>query len=523
MSGKNKISRRDILKGLAVVPIAGYFGYSFLRKKNIEEKAIKERQKLLSELGFEYQPEQSLESSLVPKGKGDHVRLGIIGIGNRGKSILKTLGYANKDWIKNHTDNAGKPDKTLQDFLEHDDLNISIAAVCDVFDLHLQEGIEISEYNRKENSYSNAPAKGYKDYRRLLEDKNVDAVIIATPDFWHGRMSVDAIKAGKHVYCEKCMTNNEKETVELYDVVKAGKQVLQVGHQYLQNDCFLRAKQLIQNNKVGKITLIDISSNRNSSDSAWVRHLDKEGKPKPGDPHTIDWDLYLGTAPRVPFDLKRYYNWSLYWDYSTGISGQLLSHEFDVANQLMGLGIPDSVVADGGIFFYKKDRETPDAFNVICNFPGKDINFLFSSSLSSNRNRGRLFLGHDGSIEIDNNLKVFIDHESEQYAKYIRKKDINPEKVFYEYIQGIGEVDASTSPTEQYYASRGLTYTLRNGKKADVSFLHLREWLACIRFGGTPSCDIEKGFEVTMACHMATRAYLEKRRVCWDPDKRRIV
>ncbi len=523
MTVQNKFSRRDILKGLATVPILGYFGFSFLRKRKFEAQKGNEHRQLLSELGLDFPPDFTFKGKPVSKGKGDLIRIGIAGVGNRGRYLLRSLGYADKSWISEHTDKSGNPDNTLRAFLNKNDQNIEITAVCDVFDLHLQKGIEISAYSRQDQLHTGKAAKGYKDYRKMLEDKNVDAIIVSTPDFWHGPISTEAIRAGKHVYCEKCMTNKEEEAIELYDAVKSHQQVLQVGHQYLQNDCFPMAKQLIERNKIGKVTLIETSSNRNSEDGAWVRHLDRNGKLKPGNASTINWDLYLGSCPGVPFDLERFYNWSLYWDYSTGISGQLMSHEYDAANQLMNLGIPHSVVADGGIYFYKEKRETPDIFNVVCNFPDKDVTFLYSATLASNRDRGRLFMGHDGSLEVGNNLKLIIDRDSQQYAGYIKSKRIIPGQVFYEYRQDVGEIDAFTSPTEQYYASKGLTYTLKNGERTDVSYLHLKEWLDCIRFGGTPSCDIEKGFETTIACHMATRAYREKRRVIWDPVRRRIV
>jgi predicted dehydrogenase len=523
MAIKNKISRRDIIKGLATVPVLGYFGFSFTRKRHIEARNANEHKQMLSELGLDFKENLRSKSLPVPKGKGDLIRIGIAGVGNRGMYLLRSLGYTDKSWISGHTDALGNPDDTLKAFNNKPDLNIEITAICDVFDLHLQRGIEISTYNRKDHLHTGKPAKGYKDYRNMLQDRNVDAIIVSTPDFWHGPVASEAIRSGKHVYCEKCMTNNVADAFELYDAVKNHKQVLQVGHQFLQNDSFIRAKQLIQRNKIGKVTLIESSSNRNSEDSAWIRHLDRNGKPKPGDPKSIDWDLYLGTCPRVPFDIERFYNWSLYWDYSTGISGQLMSHEYDAANQLMNLGIPHSVTAGGGVYFYKEKRETPDIFSAVCNFPDKDVTFLYSATLASNRDRGRLFMGHDGSLDVGNNLKLTVDRDSLQYAKYIKNKKIIPGQVFYEYRQDTGEVDARTSPTEQYYASKGLTYTVKKGIRTDVSYLHLKEWLDCIRFGGTPGCDIEKGFETTIACHMATKAYRENKRVTWDPERRRIM
>lgn len=132
-------------------------------------------------------------------------------------------------------------------------------------------------------------------------------------------------------------------------------------------------------------------------------------------------------------------------------------------------------------------------------------------------------MGHDGSMELGANLTVMADRESTRYAEKIRQGILDPSLPLFAYRPGLKSIDTVTSASEKFYLDRGLTYTYRNGRPMDVSHLHLKEWLECIRSGDQPSCDIDKGFEVTIACHMATRSYLEQRRVEWDPVQKRIV
>ncbi len=519
-----KLNRRDLIKGLATIPIVGGLGIGWSKKQNYDSLQVEKTKKLYNDLGFTID-DVSPKRKAVPMGKADLLRIGVVGIGVRGTQLLRSLGFTEKNWIESNTDTTGKPNIFLQSFIEQEELNVEITAICDVFDLHLEKGVEISKYNKKNNDFSGKAAKGYKNFRDLIDDKNVDAVIVTTPDFWHAPITLAAIKAGKHVYCEKCMTRTEEEAHEVYKTAKAyPNSVFQVGHQYHQNACFYKAKELIDKNAIGKVSLVETTTNRNTPDGAWVRHLDANGNLKPGDEKSIDWNLFLGDRPKIPFDIKRYYSWTQYWEYGTGLAGQLMGHEYDAANQLLELGIPETVSAEGGIYFYKDGREIPDIFNVVCNFPKKDVTVVYSASLASSRGRGRIFMGHDGSMDVSGDLMVNIDANSTQYEKYLKNGEISANEVFFEYRPGMEELDAVTSATEKYYAQKGLSYTYGNGNKiVDIAFLHLKEWMESIRFGGAPSCGIEKAYEATIACHMATTAYREQRKVSWDPIKMKIV
>jgi predicted dehydrogenase len=280
---------------------------------------------------------------------------------------------------------------------------------------------------------------------------------------------------------------------------------------------------VIQKNILGKITLVEVTTNRNTPDGAWIRHLDAQGNPKPGNSQTIDWDLWLGSRPKVPFSIDRYYNWTKWWDYATGLSGQLLSHEYDAVNQLMGLGIPATVTASGGIYFYKDNREIPDIFHVLFEFPEKDITLMYSASLANSRFRSRVFMGHDASMELGDDLKVTVDNDSTRFKDKIESGLIDTSAPLFTYQPGASGIDAVTTASEKFYASRGLIYTYRDGRRVDTTHLHVREWLEGIRSGGKLSCGIDKAFEVTLACHMATISYREGRTVKWNAEKQAIV
>lgn len=522
-----EIKRRDILKGLASLPIFGGFLYAWLKKKALDQD--KENQ-LLSELGVNPPAPTILTNTELNK-SGEIIRIGIVGFGARGEQLARALGFAHPDWIearkKDHEKN--KLDRTLKEWLNQENLNVVITGICDVFDLRAERGLTTANNNVGSGSHRSITAnvKRFLTYQEMLTSKEVDAVIITTPDFHHAPMTIDAIKAGKHVYCEKCMTRTEEEVYQVVEAAKRAEQtkrvVFQLGHQYSQSYAFEKAKDIVAKNIIGKITLVETTSNRNTPDGAWIRHLNSNGKSNPGDPSSIDWDQWLGPSPKVPFDIDRYYNWTKWWDYATGLSGQLMSHEIDAVNQILEVGIPKYCMASGGIYFYKDNREIPDIFHAVFEYPDRDLTVIYSASLASSLSRGRVFMGHDGAMEVGGDLKVMVDQDSTRFKEKIAQGIIDTSLPLFAYQPGLKGFAAVTSATERYYLTRGLTYTYKKGRQVDISHLHLKEWLDCIRNGGTPSCNIDKGFEVTIACHMATKSYREQRRVEWDPIQKRIV
>ena len=503
--------RRDFLKSLATVPVLGALAYGTYRKQRHE---IFKEKEILDELNLYH--EKSLQESKEPYTPGDHLRIGVIGLGARGPQLLKGLGFVHPDWLKKY---EGTPQ--LDNFMAQDNLNVSVTGICDIFDLHAQKGLDIAANDIRPGGGQGKTkqAKRYAHYRELLESDDIDAVIVATPDHWHAQMTIDALKAGKHVYCEKCMTRTEEEAHRTKETANNNKHViLQVGHQNRQQETYKMAKDIINRNVLGKISVVETYTNRNTQWGAWIRHHGK-----PGSPATIDWEQFLGPAPKVPFSLDRYYNWTKYWDYATGLSGQLFSHEFDAVNQIMDIGIPHAATAMGGIYYYKDGREIPDVFQVVFEYPDKEMTLTYSATLLNGKHRPRLFLGKDATMEISRSINVTADPNSEKYEKLLQQGKLPPSKNLLTYNPGSEQIDASTSATEQYFASRGLTYTYRQGKIVDTVHLHLRDWLEAIRNNRKPDCDIQKGFEEAIACHMATKAYREQRRVVWDEETNRIV
>lgn len=507
------IDRRSVLKSLAGIPVLGLFGYAALRNWKYENR---ERQQILSKLGLD---EITSPETQVYRGKadGEPLRIGMIGFGNRAAALARGLGYMHPDEVEKRRQQG-----TLEQWLEQEDLNVTITGICDVFDLHASNGLAVASNEPRPGGAHVQEAKRYRHYKEMLKDKEIDAVMIATPDHHHARMAIDAIRAGKHVYCEKSVALREDELNELYREVRNSDRIFQLGHQITQNRVFRKAREIVKKGILGKITMVETNSNRNTAHGAWVRHLDAQGNPKPGDAQSIDWQQWLGDASYHPFSIERFYNWTLWFDYSMGLISQLFTHEFDAVNQLLQLGIPASVNSSGGIFYWKDGREMADVLDVVLAYTDRELTLKYSGNLASSRQRGRVLMGHDASMDMGGTLRVTVDANSTRFKKEINAGILDPSEPFLT-IDPAGNVDAFTSATEQYYASRGLISTTVNGRVVDVTHLHIREWIDCIRNGGVPTANIKCAYEEGIACLMAHRSYVEKRQIDWDPVKNKIV
>lgn len=511
---EGKMKRRTLLKAMAGIPVLGVFGYELFKEQSFEKG---KSNLVMQKLGLE-----DLKSPMFIKKslEGELIRVGIIGFGNRAPVHANALGYMHPDDLENRTKNG-----TLQDWLLQDDLNVVVTGICDVYDKHAQRAIETIENDVHPKGFHNIklPVKRYLHWQEMLEDKNIDAVMIATPDHHHAEISIVAAQQGKHVYCEKSVALTEDELNKLYSVVKKSNIVYQLGHQITKSAVFQQAKEIVRRNILGKITLVESTTNRNTASGAWIRHLDANGTPKPGSEKDIDWKQWLGNSPYVPFSTDRYYNWTKWFAYDTGMIGQLFTHEYDAVNQLLEIGIPDSVMSSGGIYYWKDNREIPDLLQCTFEFPDKDLTLLYSGCLANSRSRGRVFMGRDASMELGSSIQVTVDNDSERYQKLIATGEVDPSKPMLSLVDGNQNIDAVTSATARYFASRGLVTTNINGHAVDLTYLHIKEWIDCIRNGGTPSANIEKAFEEGITCIMANRSYLEKRRMVWDPERKKIV
>jgi predicted dehydrogenase len=521
----SSMNRRDLLKGLATVPVLGAFAYGTWRKRRQDH--IKSH-RLARELNMS---SGSLEFTPY-KHDGDVIRLGIIGFGIRGTQLMKAAGFVRPKTVQEWKDDAARDSKNKRyaDFLEQDDLNVQVTAVCDLFDVHAEWAVEAASNTGREgkDGKMGAAPKRYRNYREMLASDDIDAVIIATPDHWHAQMTIDAAKAGKHVYAEKGFSLTMEENYTIRDAVKSSGIVYQLGHQGRQTESYIKAKEAIDKQLIGKINLIEVCTNRNSPNGAWVYDIHPDANP-----NTVDWEQFEEPCvDKHPWSPERFFRWRCWWDYGTGLSGDLLTHEFDAINQILGMGIPASASASGGVYFYKDKqkghyineiREVPDVWNAVLEYPDHDFSILYSATLASNHNRGKTIMGHDGSMELGNSLTVYADRESTRYKEKIESGLIDPELPIYTYIPGRKNVDTVATATEQYFAARGLLYTYRGGRRVDTTHLHIAEWIQSIREGTQPSCDIDQAFEEGVAAAMGIKAQRENRTIFWDKDREEIV
>jgi predicted dehydrogenase len=211
----------------------------------------------------------------------------------------------------------------------------------------------------------------------------------------------------------------------------------------------------------------------------------------------------------------RYYSWARFFDYDTGLFGQLFSHEFDAVNQLLNLGIPNTVSSTGGQYFYKEIGDMPDVLHTSFEYADKGTTLTYSANLTSSKNRPRTIYGRDASMTVGGDLTVTPDVKSEQYAGLLGKGLVDSSRPMLEILEGSDisdPIDAVTSASIKYYASRGLTTTTIDGQQWDVTQLHLKEWLDCIRDGGETSANIEKAFQEAVVIAMADISYREGHR-----------
>ena len=522
---RSGLGRRNMLKALAGVPVLGLFGVQVLRKLDHDDKH-NARKQIVKELGLE-----DLTDVVKPVAQsgGDVIRIGIVGFGVRGAQLAESLGFMPKEEFEKDMGNAASMKKArLQTQLEFGNLDVAITGICDVFDMHAEKGLEIANHDifTGGDIAKKHGVKRYLRYHDMLADPEIDAVIISTPDHHHAQMTIDAVNAGKHVYCEKAVVHREYEIEPLYAAVKNSNVVFQHGHQYMQTTAFQQAKEIVRRGMLGDISHLETTTNRNSVTGAWIRHLYNNGKPKPGDTKSIDWKQWLGKAPDVPFSIERYYGWARFFDYDTGLYGQLFSHEYDAVNQLLDVGIPKTVAATGGQYYYTDYYgQMPDVLHTNFEFPEKGFTLTYSANLTSSKNRPRTVYGKDASMTFGGELTLTPDGDSEKYADLLKRGLVDPSRPMIDIRPGASldsALDAVTSASVQYYASRGLVSTNIGGKEWDPNHLHLREWIDCIRNGGTPSSDIEKAYPEAVTLAMADISYRENCRTQWNPEEKKI-
>ena len=282
-------------------------------------------------MGAALAPAWNARSYLAIPGANERLLVGVIGCGGMGNSHLRAL------------------------LAMQDSANVRVAAVCDVF------------RKRLDAAAAQTAAKAYSKYRTLLSQKELDYVLIATPEHWHHRMALDALEAGKHVYLEKPLTQTIRQAKEVVRRVQRSKLKLQVGVQGMSDESYEVAGRYIREGVLGKVVMAQIDYSRNYTDDFWAYDIDPDANPRTN----LDWAAWQGPAPKRPWDPRRFFQWRRYWDYSGGIATDLFIHRVTRIIKAAGLTFPDRVVASGGTWqFTRSVAQIPDTFNMLCDYPG---------------------------------------------------------------------------------------------------------------------------------------------------------
>lgn len=254
-----------------------------------------------------------------------------------------------------------------------------------------------------------------RDYREILSRKDIDAVIIATPDHWHAKIASDAMEAGKDVYVEKPMVQQIGDGRKLVEVQNRTGRVLQVGSQRVSSIVYQKAKDLLQSGAIGELNLVEAWWDRNSAIGAWQYSI-----PPDATPQNIDWDRFLGSAPKHPFAPIRLFRWRNYRDYGTGVAGDLFVHLFSGLHFITGSRGPTRIHASGGLRFWKDGRDVPDVMLGVYDYPAQGKMPAFNLALRVNfvsgagGNSGFRFVGSEGTMTIGGGVTVSkVPRESE--------------------------------------------------------------------------------------------------------------
>ncbi len=370
-------------------------------------------------------------SQTMVAGANDRIRFGMIGAGSRGSFHARRLALRS---------------------------DAEVVALCDVY----QTRAEAARQQAK------VKADVVKDYRRILERKDIDAVVVSVSDHWHTPVLLDALNSGKDVFLEKPMTWRIEEGNDIIKAVNRTGRMVQVGTQQKSGPHFLEAKQrFFDSGLIGKVSLVRTYWIGNRG---FFRHAPKDFVYKPDE---LDWNLFQGRAPKRPFDPQRYFGWTMFQDYSTGQPGGVFTHTVDTAHMMLGLGAPSAVVALGGNFEFSDDRDTPDTISVLVEYPQK-VTLTADATQSSPRDIVDVEFHGSGGV-----LNIF------RSGYRFQSKDA-----------GVPVIEV---------------------KGVDADGPHMTNFMNSVRSRKQPNADVAYSHYVTSICHMGNMSYFGRRRVDWNP------
>jgi predicted dehydrogenase len=400
----------------------------------------------------------------------DRVQVGVIGTGARSHELMQAL----------MTLPAGE-----------------IVGVSDAYSGRVQRAIE--RVGKK--------AKPFSSFRELLADKSIDAIVVASPDHWHKDMVLEAVRAGKDVYCEKPLTYRSAEGLEIVQAAAAAKRIVQVGSQGVSSEMQRKARELIRSGKIGKVTMIRAAYNRNTASGAWIYPIPPDASPK-----TVNWDAFLGPAPKRPFSLERFFRWRCYEDYSGGIATDLFVHLCTTIHFLMDAKAPSRVMAMGQLYRWATSRDVPDTLNAVMEYPeGFAVNLSSTFNNQMSAEGSFQILGTEGSLILGDGLTFVPENASEDNRWIVESWPSKLEEAYYK----DPKVRAAELPQTRQAKLVPASEQFRE-VGADPTHAHLGVWLDSIRTRKPPYEDAITGHRAAACAHMVNLSVKQRKSVEWD-------
>jgi predicted dehydrogenase len=413
----------------------------------------------------------------------DHIQLALIGSGIQG--IHDTIAALKVDGVK-------------------------LVAVCDLYDGRLDRAKELWGNDLFTT----------RDYRKILERKDIDAVIVATPDHWHQKITIDALNSGKAVYCEKPMVQNFNEGHEIINTQKKTGGICQIGSQGMASLGNEKAKQLYEEGAIGEIVMLDMYNDRYSAEGAWQYPI-----PPDANPNTIDFDTFLGKAPKTPYELKRFFRWRNYQDYGTGVAGDLFVHAFSTLNHVISSHGPNRALATGGLRYWNDGRDVPDVTITLYDYPKTDTHAAFNAAFrinfiaGSGGGGGFRLIGTEGELEISQNSVTLkrskLDMVPRGYS-LIAYTEETQRKIKEDYARQ--NLESRSSSLETGTTTWEAPQEYRGGH-----YDHFYNFFQTIRGNGKIIQDATFGLRAAGAALLANESYFKRKVVNWDPTAMKLI
>ena len=388
---------------------------------------------------------------------------------------------------------------------------VKLVAACDLYDGRLTHAKEV---------YGN-DIFTTRDYRELLNRNDIDAVIIATTDHWHARITKDALQKGKHVYCEKPMVHKISEGLPVIEAQQKSKKTMQVGSQRVSSIVYAKAQELIKSGEIGKLNMVNAVYDRQSALGAWEYTM-----PLDASPETVDWDRYIAGMGKIPYDPKKFFWWRNYKEFGTGVAGDLFVHLLSGTHVITGSKGPTTIFASGQLSYWKDGRNVPDVMTGIMQYPETDVHPPFQLTLQVNFISGTggseviRFVGEEGTIDIRGN-GLTVKHSIMAKAPGIGGWDAlmtypkeMQEKLIKQYNEKYSEEDKKrpSKPDIEYKSPQGYNEHLE----------HHTHFFDSVRTGQPVVEDAVFGFRAAAPCLACNESYFEKKIIYWDPETMKV-